>query len=228
MSLGARRTYRQFCGLAKALDVLGERWTLLVVRELLLGPRRYSELLASLPGLTTNLLASRLKDLEEQALVERTTDGYRLTEDGAALEPVVMELARFGGRYLGRPARGERVDLAWGLLSLKRRYHGGLELTLALHADEDWYTLSFEPEWLRVRLGRPDRATATIHATKDQLFAVLFRLEPLDRQRAAGLTIDGDERIVRRALASLGPPEDASRPPRAGARVRWSPPASGG
>ncbi len=221
-----RRSYRQFCGLAKALDVLGERWTLLLARELLLGPRRYSELLASLPGVTTNLLAARLQDLEANGLVERTDDGYRLTEAGAALEPVVMELARFGGRYLRQPARGERVDLGWGLLSLKRRYRGGLELTLAVHADDDWYTLGFEPEWLRVSLGRPDRADATVHATKVQLQALLFRSESLDRLLQAGLGIEGDARLVRRALSSLGPPAEAHQAPRAGSGVRWTNPRS--
>jgi DNA-binding HxlR family transcriptional regulator len=67
----SRRSYAQYCGLAKALDVVGERWTLLVVRNLLLGPLRYSELLRGLPGITTNLLAKRLKEMEEHGLLER-------------------------------------------------------------------------------------------------------------------------------------------------------------
>ena len=68
---GARRTYNQYCGLASALDVLGERWTLLIIRELLMGPRRYTDLLADLPGVGTNLLAERLKTLVERGLVEQ-------------------------------------------------------------------------------------------------------------------------------------------------------------
>src|SRR3954464_15345772 len=102
-----KRSYNQFCGLAKALDIVGERWTLLVVRNLLLGPRRYSDLLAELPGLTTNLLAKRLQDLEAAGLVERR-DGrasngavtYALTERGLALDPVVNELGRWGGALM--------------------------------------------------------------------------------------------------------------------------------
>src|SRR5215471_6124587 len=103
-----RRSYRQFCGVARALDLVGERWTLPIVRNLLLGPRRYSDLLAELPGLTTNLLAKRLRELEQGGLIERVQRAgdvarYQLTTTGAALEPVVMELARWGGRYMDRP-----------------------------------------------------------------------------------------------------------------------------
>ena len=71
MRAGAKRAYRQHCGLAKALDVIGERWTLLLVRELLLGPRTWSQLLESLPGLTTNLLAKRLTQLQAAGVIER-------------------------------------------------------------------------------------------------------------------------------------------------------------
>src|SRR6187399_564519 len=105
-----RRNYRQFCGLARALDRLGERWTLLIVRNLLLGPRRYSDLLAELPGLTTNLLAERLKGMEASGLVVRRALGgagrsavYELTPLGAALEPAIMELGRWGGRFMDAP-----------------------------------------------------------------------------------------------------------------------------
>src|SRR3954467_4433726 len=94
-----RRTYNQYCGLAKALDVVGERWTLLIVRNLLLGPLRYSDLLRGLPGITTNLLAKRLREMEELDLIERVSGpvpdaghAYRLTALGAALEPAVHAL----------------------------------------------------------------------------------------------------------------------------------------
>src|SRR5947208_15766550 len=96
-----RRTYKQFCGLARALDVVGERWTLLIVRNLLLGSLRYSDLLRGLPGITTNLLAKRLREMEELDLIERTNSpgaatgqAYRLTALGATLEPAVHALGR--------------------------------------------------------------------------------------------------------------------------------------
>ncbi len=212
-----RRSYQQFCGLARALDLVGERWTLLLVRELLLGPRRYSDLLGSLPGLTTNLLAARLQAMEAAGFVRRVDAGYELTEVGAALEPVVMELARFGGRFLGTPKRGDRLDLSWGLLSLKRRYRGGVDLTLALAVEGDWYTLGFEPEWLRVLKSRPDRADATLHLTTEQARGLLFAGAPLDPA-----WVDGELKAVKTALASLLPVAFAHQPPPPGATTRWT------
>src|SRR5689334_519503 len=102
-----RRSYHQFCGLASALDVVGERWTLLIVRNLLLGPLRYSELLHGLPGITTNLLAKRLREMESHGLIERarssatdSASAYRLTELGAALEPALHALGSWGWNWM--------------------------------------------------------------------------------------------------------------------------------
>src|SRR3954468_24706379 len=98
------RSYGQYCSVAKALDVVGERWTLLIVRELLAqGACRYTDLRAGLPGIATNLLADRLRELEAAGIVERedapppiATTLFRLTERGAALEPVIYALGRWG------------------------------------------------------------------------------------------------------------------------------------
>lgn len=213
-----RRSYHQFCGLARALDLVGERWTLLLVRELLLGRQRYSQLLGALPGLTTNLLAARLKAMEQQGLVRAVSgEGYELTELGASLEPVIMELGRFGGRWLGTPRRGERVDLAWGLLSLKRRYRGGVDVTLALEVEGSWFTLRFEPEWLRVYRSRPDRCDATLHLSTDQARALFFAGAPLDEAQ-----LDGDRTAARRALATLLPTPFAHQPAPPGSKTRWT------
>jgi DNA-binding HxlR family transcriptional regulator len=211
-----RRSYRQFCGLARALDVIGERWTLLLVRELLFGPRRYTDLLLTLPGLTTNLLAARLQQLEGDGVVARAPDGrWALTLSGAALEPAVMELARWGGRFLDVPRRGERLDLGWGLLSLKRRYRGGLELTLGLEVEGRWFTLACARGRLDVSRTRPDRADAWVHATAAALRLLLIgesALEPLLDE--GSVAVDGDPGPLRDFLASLLPPAYASRPAR--------------
>jgi DNA-binding HxlR family transcriptional regulator len=97
------RSYGQYCAVARSLDVIGDRWTMLIVRELWLRPCRYTDLRQALPGIATNLLADRLRDLEGDGLVQRTeepppvaTTVYRLTERGRALEPVLYELARWG------------------------------------------------------------------------------------------------------------------------------------
>jgi DNA-binding HxlR family transcriptional regulator len=105
---GSGRSYHQYCAVARALDLIGDRWTLLLIRDLLLGPKRYKDLLEGLPGIGTNLLADRLRDLEALGVVERAvlpppagSSVYRLTEVGEALEPVVVAIGRWGAQFLG-------------------------------------------------------------------------------------------------------------------------------
>src|SRR3954467_14429661 len=102
------KIYGQYCGVARALELVGERWALLIVRDLLVGPKRYTDLRAGLPKIPTNVLATRLKELEQAGLVERRIlprpSGaivYELTSYGAALEDVVLALGRWGARSLG-------------------------------------------------------------------------------------------------------------------------------
>ena len=102
------KKYDQYCPMAHALEMVGERWTLLVVRELLHGPKRYTDLADRLPGIGTNILAARLRDLEAGGVVAKRTlpppaasKVYELTEYGVELKPVMRELARWGARSLG-------------------------------------------------------------------------------------------------------------------------------
>jgi DNA-binding HxlR family transcriptional regulator len=109
------RSYGQYCSVAKALDAIGDRWTLLVVRELLLqGGCRYTDLHTGLPGISTNLLGDRLRQLEANGLVRReaapapvATTLYHLTDTGRDLEPVIRALGRFGARYMADPTSGD-------------------------------------------------------------------------------------------------------------------------
>jgi DNA-binding HxlR family transcriptional regulator len=109
------RSYAQYCSVARALDAIGDRWTLLVVRELLLqGGCRYTDLLTGLPGISTNLLGDRLRQLEAKGLVRReaapppvATTLYHLTDAGGELEPVIRALVRFGARYMADPTGGD-------------------------------------------------------------------------------------------------------------------------
>lgn len=117
--------YDQFCPLARATEILGSRWTLLIVRELLIGPRRFSDLRRPLPGISTSVLADRLASLEERGVVRRrelpppaSSTVYELTEAGSELLPSVIELARWGLRYLGRPRANEHFDPGWAWLGL--------------------------------------------------------------------------------------------------------------
>lgn len=123
------RSYRQYCAVARGLDLVGERWTLLIVRDLLTGPKRYKDLLAGLPGIGTNLLATRLRDLEEQGFVGRRvlpppagSTVYELTEVGQALEPVVTALGRWGHRFLGARREGEFLSTNAYLLAMRAAF----------------------------------------------------------------------------------------------------------
>jgi DNA-binding HxlR family transcriptional regulator len=111
-----QREFGQYCGLARALELVGERWALLIIRDLTVRPHRYTDLLAGLPGIPTNVLATRLKELEQAGIIERRIAPapqravvYALTTDGHNLEPVVLALGRWGATQLGEPRPGEIV-----------------------------------------------------------------------------------------------------------------------
>lgn len=111
-----KRAYGQYCGFARALEIVGERWALLIVRDLLVGPKRFSDLLRGLPGIPTNILTARLKELEEAGVVQRRAlarpgrgVAYELTPAGAALEESVVAIGRWGAQRLGDPLPGEIV-----------------------------------------------------------------------------------------------------------------------
>ncbi|HEU4562215.1 MAG TPA: helix-turn-helix domain-containing protein [Longimicrobium sp.] len=174
----SKRSYEQACGLAKALDIVGERWTLLVVRNLLLGPLRYSDLLRGLPGITTNLLAKRLKEMEDHGLIERVRtageggQAYRLTEIGRALEPAVHALGRWGWQWMTF-GPGEHRSLEWLLVALRRRYRGGVTLTAEIVADEVPYTFRLSETAAEVARGAASGADVRA-AGPGMAFARLF------------------------------------------------------
>ena len=115
-----RKRYEQYCPVAHALDLVGERWALLVVRELMHGPKRYTDLAEHLPGIGTNILASRLRDLEASGIVAKrrlpppaASRVYELTEYGQALRPAIRELALWGARSLGPPTVHDELFDGW-------------------------------------------------------------------------------------------------------------------
>src|SRR5215468_7322959 len=120
--------YGQACAIARALDVVGERWWLLLFRELILGPRRYRDLATGLPGIPSNVLAARLKDLQAAGVITRHTlpapidvTVYELTGAGRALQPALKELLDWGLRYALAPAQDDAAQPGWGLLGAAGR-----------------------------------------------------------------------------------------------------------
>lgn len=121
-----RRDFGQYCGLARALELVGERWALLIVRNLIVRPRRYTELQTGLAGIPTNVLATRLKELEQAGIVERQVAPapargvvYALTAVGRSLEPALLSLARWGATQLGEPQKGDVVTPEGMVLNLR-------------------------------------------------------------------------------------------------------------
>ena len=125
----AARNYGEYCGLTRALELVGERWALLVIRELLPGAKRFTDLASGLPRIPSNVLSGRLKELEQAGIVERRVlprpSGavvYELTGSGRELDPIVLQLARWGNRWLGAPQEGDSVSPASLMLGLRANF----------------------------------------------------------------------------------------------------------
>jgi DNA-binding HxlR family transcriptional regulator len=142
------RTYGQFCGLARALEIVGERWSLLVVRDLMLGPKRFTDLQRTLPRIPVSILTSRLNELESTGVVRRRVLSqldagvvYELTEYGSELDHIVLDLALWGARSLGQPKAGEVFTLDSAILSLYTTFQeeaaAGVHVNYELHYQND-------------------------------------------------------------------------------------------
>jgi DNA-binding HxlR family transcriptional regulator len=128
--VAGRRVYGQYCGLARAVEIVGERWALLIIRDLLVGPRRFTDLRRGLPRIPTNVLTERLRELEDAGVVERRvlprpaggSVVYALTPYGAELEDVVLRLGLWGAQALGEPRPGEIVTLDSLIIALRTTF----------------------------------------------------------------------------------------------------------
>ena len=204
----SRRSYNQYCSLARALDIVGERWSLLIIRELLIGPRRYRDLLKNLEGIGTNLLADRLKEMEIRGLIEKvkpqkgiTSTGYRLTGLGRKLEPAVHELVRWGIQFLGVIEPDELTRPEWDVVAIKAFFRPdlakktGLDATYNLETDGFVTHMAIKDGSLAIDSGRAEYPTCTIKGGKDILTA-LFRQEGTVQKAVEDglLTIEGDRR----------------------------------
>jgi DNA-binding HxlR family transcriptional regulator len=198
------KRFDQYCPVANALSIVGERWALLVVRELLRGPRRYTDLAAGLPGIGTNVLATRLRELEAGGVVHRrklpppaASTVYELTEYGAGLEEVIHAIARWGARSLGLPRREDDLDPEWGLNAFPALFYPeharGLTETYVIRVDDDVFTVRLADGRLSTGLGATDDPDLDIAVDVATFFALASGdLAPHDALAQGLVRLDGD------------------------------------
>ncbi len=194
-----KRSYGDQCGVARSLDVIGERWALLIVRELLLGPKRFNDLLAGLAGASPNVISQRLRELTASGVVRHRDLGpparvgvYELTDWGRELEPVILHLGQWGTR--APLPEGAHAGLDSLLLALQATadpavVNGRYELRIGA----DVLTVDGTSGTVRIRRGTADRPAATLATDAGTLFAVVFGSRTVAAAAKAGdLRLDGD------------------------------------
>src|SRR5215211_4779370 len=215
-----RRKYDEGCAVAHALDLAGERWALLVVRELLLGPKRFTDLRAGMPGASPDVLAQRLRELTEAGVVRQSklpppaaAQVYELTDWGAELEPVVTHLGRWGSRSTSfNPAADSSVDSL--VLSLRtsfdRRAAQGFGATIGLRLGDNQFSVTIVEGELQLARGEPEPPTATLETDRATLAALLYGGRRLDDAvRRGDATVGGKTAVVARFLRLFRLPEPA-------------------
>jgi DNA-binding HxlR family transcriptional regulator len=222
-----RRSYQQQCGLALSLDVIGERWALLLLRELLAGPCRYNQLARALPGIGTNLLAQRLKDLEADGLIRRADGRYQLTELGMELEPALLALARFGlliaARHDDEPGSAP-FRASWGMLALRSLLDpsagAGIHDTYEFHVDDAVFHLVVDDGTVSVGEGPAGDPDLVVHTDAGSFFKIGTGLvSPLAALVEGRVRAEGAAAAFARCARVLGldgpqppqPPEGAQR-----------------
>ena len=219
-----QRTYNQYCATARTLDLIGERWTMLLIRELLTGPKRFGDLQASLRGLGTGLLAARLKHLEHEGLAHRVTlpppartPAYALTEAGAELGPVVLSLARWGLRW----AMGDRRDTetfhpGWAVLGLQACFDAeaaaGLRAVYEFRIDDESFHARVDDGTIETLHGPAQHPAATITVSEDAFLRLTGQEITLAEALADGAaSVTGDSEALRRLSTVVRLPPSQSR-----------------
>jgi DNA-binding HxlR family transcriptional regulator len=202
--MATARTYGEHCAVARALDVIGERWALLVVRELLLGPKRFTDLQAGLPNAKPSVVSHRLRELEEAGVVRRRKLGppsgamvYELTDDGRDLEPIVIALGHWGSRVPTKPGAVHGSDSV--VIALESRFDpeaaAGLSGTIELRLGDDRYRIALSEGEIAARRGEPDAGDAVIETDTETLGDALLG------GALGDVRIEGDRDLAERFLA---------------------------
>jgi DNA-binding HxlR family transcriptional regulator len=217
------RSYNQYCGLARGLDVVGDRWVLLIVRELLGGPRRYGELLDGLPGIATNLLAERLRTMQEAGIVERVDDDrYALTEWGRGLRDVVYAIARWAFPLMSERAEGETFRGHWIAHPVAALFPGvdpdRPELAIEVRGSDRQMTIRSSGGRVTVENGPAAAPDLVLTGPPDAIIGLLARRIDAKEAEARGVAFTGDRRLLRRlrpatpATATRGAASRSAKP----------------
>lgn len=186
------KTYGQFCGLARALDRVGDRWTLLIVRELLIEPRRYSEIREALPGIATNLLADRLRSLETDGLISKRPNGtYSLTALGRRLERAIHELISWGAVWMSDGKGDDHFRPQWLAVALGALLSLETAARVEIHADDEVLHVANGG----VSLGPLDQPDVVIKGSAEDILAAAAGMLPL-----SALSVQGDSNVVTRLM----------------------------
>jgi DNA-binding HxlR family transcriptional regulator len=209
------KKFDQYCPMAHALSLVGERWSLLIVRELLHGPKRYTDLAHGLPGIGTNILAARLRELEQCGVVEKrrlpppaASTVYELTEYGTGLNEALYALARWGARSLGPPGPDDELYPEWGVNAFPALFNAeaarGFTETYVLKIDDDVFTARLVDGSLEASLGTADDADLVVELDMNTFFALTDgELEPREAVKLGRVQVQGDLKALERCFQVL-------------------------
>jgi DNA-binding HxlR family transcriptional regulator len=200
------KSYGQFCSIARALDLLGERWTLLVVRELLCGGRTFGDVQRGVPRISRTMLSARLRELGDAGVIARDGDGYALTESGRALESVIRELGVWGQKWLPRAIAEDELDLDALVWDMRRRVDVErlpsrptvvrIEAADLRRSAPRWLLLrASEVSLCRTNPGFPE--SLTVRGDRRVLIGWWRGDLSFDEARRRGLALDGPPQLVR-------------------------------
>jgi DNA-binding HxlR family transcriptional regulator len=207
------RSYGQYCSIAKALDVVGDRWTLLIIRELLIrGACRYTDLRNGLPGIATNLLTDRIRDLESAGLIRRedapppvATTLYHLTEAGTQLEPVLDAIGRWGVRYMAEPAEADEFRGHWFSFPVSFFLHDrdpdGPAVSIELRTSDDPVVIEVSGGSARLRPGTAAAPDLVLAGEPGLILALFSGQRTAGEVADRGLQISGDVSVLHRVLS---------------------------
>jgi DNA-binding HxlR family transcriptional regulator len=218
--MAGKRAYDDPCGIARALDVVGERWALLVVRELVLGPKRFTDLRTGLQGVSTDVLSQRLRQLEQAGVLRQVTlpppgatRAYELTDRGRELEPVLHALGRWGSRE-PFPTNGREMTVDAFAVALSTVFDpgraGGSDDTVALEIGADRLVARVRDGRFTIRRGQVEDPEAVLAGDLPRLREVLWHGRALpEAERAGDVRVTGSRAVVRRFLKLFPAPQPA-------------------